>query len=219
LLKKRSLLPLLLSLLLAVSLVGCSSSAQDSSSQKSTLAKTEKTAADKAKTTGAEQAKNTANEPGSNGAAPALKNGAGPSAVAGTRIMGQIVSVKERTVTLALFDMPSAPGAPSGTTTSPSAPASGATPPAGGNQAGGPGMQLSGEKKTVTIPATVKIYSGRRDSTNEVSISSLKAGQMMEVRLNSSTGAVEEVRVMEAGQGGPPPEGNNPGQPGNAPAN
>lgn len=217
--KKKALWPLLLSLLLAISLVGCSSSAQDSASQKSSTAQTEKTAAAKAKTTGAEQAKNTASKAGSNGAAPALKNGAGPGAVAGTRIMGQIISVKERTVTLALFDMPSAPGAPSGSTTKPSDPASGATPPAGGNQAGGPSPQLSGEKKTITIPAAVKIYSGRRDSTSEVSISSLQAGQMMEVRLNSSTGAVEEVRVMEAGQGGPPPGGNDPGQLDNAPAN
>lgn len=206
-LKKRSLLPLLLSLLMAVSLVGCSSSSKETSSKKTATTKIEKNVSDQAKTTGASQSKTGPGALGSGSAAPVMKNGAGPGTADGTRIMGQIVSVKDRTVTLALFKMPSAPAAPSGNSTSPSAPPAGGTP------------RLSGEKKTITIPAAVKIYSGGRDSSTEVSISNLKAGQMMEARLNSSTNAVEAVRVMEEGQGGPPARGNAPGQNGSTSAN
>jgi len=212
-LNKKALLPLLLSLLLVVSLVGCSSSSQETSSKKAATTKIDKTVSDKAKTNGAGQTKTAP------GAAPAMKNGAGTGAADGTRIIGQIVSVKGRTVTLALFNMPSAPESSSGNSTSPSAPPAGGTPPSGGNQAGGQGPQLSGEKKTIAIPAAVKIYSGGRDSSSEVSISDLKVGQMMQVLLNSSTSAIESVRVMEEGQGGPPARGNGPGQSNSTSAN
>ncbi|MGE5391736.1 MAG: hypothetical protein ACM3PE_11810 [Deltaproteobacteria bacterium] len=203
-LKMRSLLPLLLSLVLAASLTGCSSSSEDASSKKTAASKSAKAISETAKTT---QSKPSGNAPGGAGSAiPAMKDAAGPGAASGTRIIGQIASVNDRTVTLALLKMPSPPTDGSKL----SAPPSGGTPPSG-NQPGSTTPQLSGEKKTVTIPASVKVLSGGWDDSTEVSLSDLKTGQMMEIRLNSSTGTVEEVRVMEQGQGGPPARGTPPG--------
>lgn len=184
-LKERSLLLLLLSLALAVCLVGCSSSYKATADKTTTTKQSEKITTENTKTDLSQQSDKGAD----NESATVMKNETQPGQRAGSRLMGQITSVKDRSVTLALFDMPS--------------------PPADGNPPAGdkPGRQtpeLSGEKKTITIPASVKILSGGRNSSSEVSISDLKAGQMMEVRLNASTGAVESVRIMEAGQGAPP---------------
>lgn len=206
-LKKKTILHILLILLLALSLAGCGSSKDTA---KKTTTKDEKAVSGQAKTEQADKATTAPGAPGAGGNASTAKNGAQPGKADGTRIMGKIVSVKDRTVTLALYEMPE------GSRTQPSVPPSGGTPPsgnqAGGTQPGGQTPQLSGEKKTITIPTTVKIMSGGMDSFKEVSISNLKAGLMMEVRLNSTTNAVEEVRVMEEDQGGPPARGGAPGQ-------
>jgi len=211
-LKRKSLMPLILGLLLAVSLVGCSSSTQETSSKNTASTKSKKAVTEKAKTQSG-QSKNAPAQPGND--ATTMNKGTRPEQADGTRIIGQIVSVSNRSVTLALFDMPT-PGDNGG---KPSAPPSGNTPSSGnnptlGNQPGGQTSQLSGEKKTITIPTSVKILSGGRESSTEVKISDLKAGQMLMVRVNSSSGAVEEVRVMEqgGGMGGPPPGGGAPGQ-------
>lgn len=208
-LKKQSLMPMILILLLAISLVGCSSSSKSTSDKTD---KSEKAAAVSAKS----QTESSQVSSKDSVQASTTRNGAQSGRTAGTRVMGQIVSIKDRTVTIALFDMPSPPD----NGLKPSAPhsandqdaTSGATPPAG-NQPGGQTPQLSGEKKTIIIPANVKILSGGVDNSTVVSLSTLKAGQMMEVKLNSSTGVVEAVRVMEAGQRGAPPQGSAPSSP------
>lgn len=198
--KKGSLIPLILCLLLSVSLVGCSSSSKDTSNKTS---KSNKAVSASSKTESA-QASNKASVQ-----APSAKKEIQSGQAASIRVIGQIVSIKDRTITLALLEIPSPPdngvkpSAPRSGNYQGSPPTSGATPPAG-NQPGGQTPQLSGEKKTITIPASLKIVSGAGGNPTEVNISTLKAGQLMEVKLNSSTGAVEAVQVMEAGQGRAP---------------
>ncbi|HWP97768.1 MAG TPA: hypothetical protein VN426_13065 [Syntrophomonadaceae bacterium] len=106
-------------------------------------------------------------------------------------LFGQVKSVTGSTITLALAKMPQQgntppqnPPAAQGQSTNQAAPKNMSSP------------ELTGETKTITIPDGVKITTGNKDNSKEVSVSNIKAGDMMEVTLKD--GAVSQVRLMQA---------------------
>lgn len=126
-----------------------------------------------------------------------------------TGVFGQVTSINGSTVVVALAQMPQRQdggqpgggqppaGQPGGTQQGGGQPPEqGSTPPADGQKAASP--QLTGESKTITIPSTARIVSGGRDNSTQLSISDIKAGDMIEIRYSSTDSTlVEQVNIMK----------------------
>lgn len=194
---KRILSSLLMCLILSLALAGCSSSSSNTATEKANIQ-----TADKQNTPVAtgenspEQNKQNSNpqnigdpkqNTGSNNPANPAEGRKSPD------LFGQVKSVKGNDVTVAVAQMPQREK---------SAPPQ--EPPAGqadNVKQGPPEMSapsLTGENKTITIPADIKIISGRRDDTKEISVGDLKEGDMIEVYYKDGEDTVESVRVMQS---------------------
>lgn len=175
---KKSVIGLILCLLLLLAAAGCSKTNTSTTAGNSTTQ-----TADQQNT--ASQATGNANQSSSNTNAGNPGNGQTTP-----DLFGQVKSVSGSTITLALAKTPQQGNTP------PQNPpvAQGQTASQAPKNMGSP--ELTGETKTITIPDGVKITTGNKDSSKEVSISSIKAGDMLEVTLKD--GVVSQVRVMQA---------------------
>lgn len=197
--KKQTIKGLILCLFLVFALAGCSNTSSTTAGKTSDQSKEKQNI----KTTTAQKTQNTPEQSGSkqnigdnkqNPVGNESENAGQQRSKAG--LLGQVKSVKGNDVTIAVAEMPSREGG-----------APPQNPPAdqsNKNEQGQremPSPSLTGENKTITIPAGVKILSGGRENNKEITISDLKEGDMIEVYYqdNDKT-VVESVRVMQSPQ-------------------
>jgi len=198
--KKRKIACLLLCLLMLVMATGCASTKTTTSQPKDTSANTSQ------------------NSPGSNGSVAGNQ-----SEKKSPDIFGKVKSINGNEVTISLAQMPQrnepASGSGKSGTTPPDNTASGNTAPTApsgtppGNdtgkapkQGGMPDLQLTGETKTITLPADIKIVAGgggnAGQNDKEIKLTDVKVDDIMQIYYKAGeTGeirTVESIRVMQA---------------------
>jgi hypothetical protein len=186
--KKKTIIGLFLCMSLLATVVGCSKSSTNDTTEKTILQTT-------AQPNSNSQTSGNANQ------TPTDKNANDPNSGKGiANLMGQVKSISDGKITLAVAQMPQ-----KDTSTTPKDANPPQNPSAGQANNTEPGQKkmvsptLTGETKTITIPTSVKIMTGK-DNAQEIAIKSLKEGDMLEVWFKDGkieNGTVESVRAMQ----------------------